>query len=138
MTRTVHAGLRLGSSRMREGLIDTANSDVAPSVTGETVDGHGVSLSSVEQAELETLDDLLSSRGRYRLREMADVMKDSGALRIKDHRTIQGNNPDTFKGECVRMHDPQNPLRRAWQVNFTDRDQGCFAPQVRQRLDTEE
>lgn len=88
---------------MPEGLLDTANSDIPASVTGDTADVHASLLASAEQAELETLEDLLSHRGRYRLREMADVMKDSGALRIKDHRTIQGNNPDTFKGEYVRM-----------------------------------
>lgn len=85
---------------MPDHLLDTANSEPTPSVTGDAGDGQAL-LASPEQLELETLEDLLSNRGRYRLREMADVMKESGALRIKDHRTIQGNNPDTFKGEYV-------------------------------------
>lgn len=85
-------------------LLETAASDATPSVTGETADAPASLVATAEQVELETLDDLLSNRGRYRLREMADVMKDSGALRIKDHRTIQGNNPDTFKGEYVSAH----------------------------------
>lgn len=86
---------------MPETFLDTSTSEPF-AVVGETGgDGHASLPAPPEQVELETLEDLLSNRGRYRLREMADVMKESGALRIKDHRTIQGNNPDTFKGECV-------------------------------------
>ena len=48
-----------------------------------------------------TLSQLLSIEYRDTVRELADQMRDSGALRIKPHRDQMINYPDTFKGECA-------------------------------------
>jgi hypothetical protein len=75
-----------------------ASAGAIVSLPGEFVDGQG---RFRDPPIVDTLDGLLSIHGRERLRELAEHMKDSGALRIKDHRTIQGFYPNTFKGEYV-------------------------------------
>jgi hypothetical protein len=37
---------------------------------------------------------------RKTLRDMAELMRESGCLRIKPHRDQMVNHNDTFKGEC--------------------------------------
>jgi hypothetical protein len=77
-----------------------ATETVGAGETGEnsgTLPGNG----DEDSAEIKTLAELLSTKGRHRLRELARAMKDSGALRIKDHRLLQGNFPNSFKGECA-------------------------------------
>jgi hypothetical protein len=75
--------------------INPQGSGTGDGADSKPLENHG------KQASFDTLDELLSAKGRYKLRELAEAMKDSGALRIKDHRTIQGNFPNTFKGECA-------------------------------------
>lgn len=67
---------------------------------GETGD-NGASARTEDTHIIKSLEELLSTKGRHRLRELAQNMKLSGALRIKDHRLIQGNFPNSFKGECA-------------------------------------
>lgn len=67
---------------------------------GETGE-NSATLRPEDDVSMKSLEELLSTKGRHRLRELAQSMKLSGALRIKDHRTIQGNFPNSFKGECA-------------------------------------
>lgn len=78
------------------------NSFLTEPGAGEGITGdNSASLVREDAGKIESLEDLCGTKGRYRLRELAQNMKESGALRIKDHRTIQGNFPNSFKGECA-------------------------------------
>lgn len=70
---------------------------------GTTVGGNVAEAGEAVANKIETFEELMGPKGRYRLRELAQTMKESGALRIKDHRTIQGNFPNSFKGECASV-----------------------------------
>ena len=49
----------------------------------------------------QTLNELLSREHRKTLRELAEQMRLSGALKVKAHWEQLSNHEDTFKGECA-------------------------------------